>query len=190
VRSKNAVIYADNPNFLFDSTELLGGQKLSSQVNMKNTLLLSLTNDKNKAQEGKLMAKFLSFTPRYTRLEDVLNDHNLARLGDAYVNFIYSIALSKRKDEATGAKVSSSILAQALKKAELRDFLPKRMDRHTLGDAAEALIVYAWIHSAISIEESVTTLLFSKDAIEAFANLLHQAKERLSFQPTTFAPTL
>jgi hypothetical protein len=136
------------------------------------------------------MEKFLSFIPRYTRLENVLNDHNLARLGDAYVNFIYSIALSKRKGKATGTKVSSSILAQALKKAELRGFLPKRMDRHTLADAAEALIVYAWIREVMPIEESVTILFSSNDATEAFTTLLRQAKERPNFQPTAFAPTL
>ncbi|HVP40776.1 MAG TPA: ribonuclease III family protein [Candidatus Krumholzibacteriaceae bacterium] len=136
------------------------------------------------------MEKFLSFIPHYTRLENVLNDQNLACLGDAYVNFIYSIALSKKKDEATGAKVSSSILAQALRKAGLRGFLPGRLDRHSLGDAAESLIVYAWIHGAISIEESVATLLSSDNAAEAFAILLRQAKERLSFNPTAFAPTL
>jgi hypothetical protein len=127
------------------------------------------------------MEKFLPFTPRYNRLEDVLSDQNLARLGDAYVNFIYSIALSKKKSKATGAKVSSHVLAQALKKAELRKILPQRMDRHTLGDAAEALIVYAWIHGAISIEESVTTLLSADNTIEAFADLLRQAKEKLNF---------
>jgi len=136
------------------------------------------------------MEKFLSFTPQYTCLEDVLIDHNLARLGDAYVNFIYSIALSKREDKATGAKVSSRVLAQALKRAKLRGFLPKRMDRHTMGDAAEALVAYAYLHEAISIEESVGALLSANNATEAFANLLCQARERLSFNPTASESTL
>jgi hypothetical protein len=133
------------------------------------------------------LAKFLSFTPQYARLENVLNDQNLARLGDAYVNFIYSIALSKRKGEATGAKVSSSILAQALRRAGLRGFLPRRMDRHMLGDAVEALLAYAWMQGAISIEESVTTLLSADSAAEAFATLLRQAK-KLCFGSTPSAP--
>jgi hypothetical protein len=136
------------------------------------------------------MEKLLSFTPRYTCLEDVLNDRNLARLGDAYVNFIYSIVLSKREGKATGAKVSSRVLAQALKRAELRGFLPKRMDRHALGDAGEALIAYAYLRGAISIEESVGVLLSVDNAAEAFANLLCQARKRLSFSPTASEPTL
>jgi hypothetical protein len=136
------------------------------------------------------MKKFLSFIPQYNRLEDVLKDQNLARLGDAYVNFIYSIALSKKKGKATGAKVGSSILVHALRKAGLRGLLPGRLDRHSLGDTAESLIVYAWIHGTISIEESVATLLSSDNAAEAFASLLRQAKERLNFQPTASEPTL
>jgi hypothetical protein len=136
------------------------------------------------------MEKFLSFMPQYTCLEDVLNDHNLARFGDAYVNFIYSIALSKKEGNATGAKVSSHVLSQALKRAKMRGFLPKRIDRHTMGDAAEALAAYAYLRGAISIEESVGALLSANNAAEAFANLLCQARERLSFNPTASAPTL
>jgi hypothetical protein len=126
------------------------------------------------------MEKLLSFTPHRTSLEAILSDHKLASLGDAYINFIYSIALSKKKGEATGVKVSSRVLSQALKKAALREFLPKRMDRHMLGDAAEALIVYAWIRGAITIEESISVLLSSDNIIEAFASLLLLAKERLN----------
>jgi len=124
--------------------------------------------------------EFLSFAPQHTGLEAILSDHELASLGDAYVNFIYSIALSKKKGEATGVKVSSNILSHALKKAALREFLPKRMDRHMLGDAAEALIVYAWVQGAITIEESVSVLLSSDNIVEAFASLLRLTKERLN----------
>lgn len=126
------------------------------------------------------MQKILSFIPQHARLEDVLTDQNLARLGDAYANFIYSIALSKKNNKPTGAKVSSNILAQALKKAQLRGYLPKRMDRHELGDAAEALLAYAWAHAAITIEESVTTLLSMENPAQAFAKLLNQAKGKLN----------
>jgi hypothetical protein len=136
------------------------------------------------------MAKFLSFIPRCARLEDLLKDQDLARLGDAYVNFIYSIALSRRKGEATGSKVSSGILAQALKKAGLRVFLPRRLDRHTLGNAAEALLVYAWIQGALSIEESVGALISLDNAVEAFAMLLRRANDRLSFNAAASGSTL
>jgi hypothetical protein len=123
--------------------------------------------------------KFLSFSPKHKSLEAILTDHKLASLGDAYVNFVYSIALSKRKGEAAGTKVNSRILSQALKKAKLKEFTPKRSDRHKLADAAEALIVYAWIQGAISIEESITMLSSSENTIAAFTDLLLLAKDRL-----------
>lgn len=127
-----------------------------------------------------MMEKFLSFAPQHKSIIAILNDHKLASLGDAYVNFVYSLALSKKRGEAVGTKVSSRILSQALKKAVLREFLPQRIDRHKLGDAAEALIVYAWIRGVVTIEESLTVLLSSDNGVEAFASLLLLAKERLN----------
>jgi hypothetical protein len=112
-------------------------------------------------------------------LREILTDHKLAALGDAYVNFIYSLALSKRKEQPVGAKVKSQILAEALKKAELREFLPRRTDRHSQADAAEALIVYAWIQNLMSIEEGVDLLGRHENVIEAFCSLLCTARRRL-----------
>ncbi|MBX5326697.1 MAG: ribonuclease III family protein [Candidatus Bathyarchaeia archaeon] len=130
-------------------------------------------------RRASMKAEFFSFMRDYGSLKEILTDHKLASLGDAYVNLIYSIALSKKKNEPTSTKVSSQILSQALKKAKLREFLPKRMDRHALADSAEALIVYAWIKNAISLEESVTALTFSDDVVKSFTSLLLLAKERL-----------
>jgi hypothetical protein len=71
----------------------------------------------------------------------------MASLGDAYVNFAYSLALSKRSGKPQGQKVKGKVLAQAIKRAGLREYLPSRMTRHMIADAAESLIVYAWLHN-------------------------------------------
>lgn len=70
-------------------------------------------------------------------LAEVLADSDLASLGDAYVNFAYSLALSNRKDKPLGVRVKGSLLAEALRKAGLRDCLGSRMTRHMLADAAK-----------------------------------------------------
>jgi hypothetical protein len=120
-----------------------------------------------------------TFIPQYRNLREVLMDQKLAALGDAYVNFIYSVALSKRKGEPTGAKVDNRLLAEALKKAGLRNLLPSRIDRHKQADAAEALIVYAWIRGSMTMEEGVSTLEQGEDMVEAFYSLLLTAKRKL-----------
>ena len=147
---------------------------------MEKASLLSLTNNRKTFAGNPMTEKLSPFTPQHKNLKAILNDHKLASLGDAYVNFVYSLALSKKKGEATGTKVSSHILSQALKEAALRELLPKGTDRHTLGDAAEALIVCAWLQEAITIEESVTVLLSSDSATKAFSTLILLAKERLN----------
>ena len=120
-----------------------------------------------------------AFISQHESLREVLTDHKLATLGDAYVNFIYSVALSNRERHPVGAKVSSHILAEALKKAGLREFLPRRTDRHSQADAAEALIVYAWIQNLMSIEEGVDLLGQHENVIKAFCSLLSTARRKL-----------
>jgi hypothetical protein len=119
-----------------------------------------------------------SFIPKYKTLTEVLLDQKLAKLGDAYVNFLYSLVLSKKNKEPTGTKVKGKILADAFKKAGLRKFLPSRINRHKQADAAEALIVYAWIKEQMNMEEGIEILEKNEDNIEAFSLLLLEAKTK------------
>lgn len=120
-----------------------------------------------------------AFMTQYENLSEVLMDQKLAKLGDAYVNFLYSLALSKKKGEPAGTKVKGRLLADAFKKAGLRKFLPSRIDRHKQADAAEALIVYAWIRGSLTMEEALEILEQKEDNIEAFSVLLLTVKNRI-----------
>jgi len=111
----------------------------------------------------------------------VLTDHDLASLGDAYVNFVYSIVLSDKAKKPVGARLKGSILAEALRKAGLRDSLGSRMSRHELADAAEALIVYAWLNSYVTLDETVTIMKTGKDAVDGISALLATAMKRITF---------
>jgi hypothetical protein len=110
-----------------------------------------------------------------------LMDRGLASLGDAYVNFLYSLALSNRTGRPRGVKVKGSVLAEALRRAGLRDCLGSRMTRHELADAAGALLVYAWLNRCVALDESVAALEKSEDAVEGLSLLLEKAKKRVTF---------
>ncbi|MCW4026578.1 MAG: hypothetical protein NWE76_03720 [Candidatus Bathyarchaeota archaeon] len=129
--------------------------------------------------------KELQFIPSHENISDVFDDHNLAALGDAFVNFVYSIALSKKLGKPVGRKVDSSTLASALRKADLRKFLPSRTDRHKQADAAESLIVYAWLTGKISLEETLHIMEREKTAEDAFNLLLGKAFESISQRHAT-----
>jgi hypothetical protein len=117
---------------------------------------------------------------KYETLEAILSDHELAALGDAYVNFVYSLALSRKKGKPAGKKVNSSILASALKKADLRRFLPSRTDRHRQADSVESLIVYAWLAGAVSLDEALCIMEKEEKAEDAFALLLRAILDKLN----------
>jgi len=118
---------------------------------------------------------------KYASLQEIMLDKDLAKLGDAYVNFLYSLALSQRLAKPVGAKVNNKTLAGALRNAGLREILPKRMDRHIQGNAAEALMAYAWLRKVLDFEESLRVLREDDDPQEAFTKLLQEISKKLNF---------
>jgi hypothetical protein len=128
------------------------------------------------------LMKEYNFIPKHESLLAILLDHNLAALGDAYVNFVYSLVLSEKQSKPVGRKVDSSVLAVAIKKAGLRVRLPSRMDRHKQADAAEALIVYAWLKGLVSLEETVHIIEKEENLGEALDVLLRTIVERLKME--------
>jgi hypothetical protein len=129
-------------------------------------------------------AKKFHFVPKYGSFLSVLIDHDLAALGDAYVNFVYSLALSEKQCKPVGRKVDSSVLAAAVRKAGLRPKLPSRTDRHKQADAAEALIVYGWLMDVISLDEAVQIIVKEENLEEAFNTILQTIIERLKLEKT------
>ena len=128
------------------------------------------------------------FLKSYDNLSQVLVDKQLASLGDAYINFVYSLALSKRKGKPYGAKVKGTTLAEALRKAGLRTSLPSRIDRHTISDAAEAVVVYAWLHNLLSLEDSVQTIAEADIPENGLTQLILKAKEKIKLSKLVPVP--
>lgn len=120
---------------------------------------------------------------KYDRLEELLLDKDLAGLGDAYVNFIYSLAMSQRNQRPMGAKVKNQVLADAVEKSGLRRLLPRRVDRHKRGNAAEALLVFAWLDDLLDLNDCVQMLSEEKEPARAFTNLLREVLKKLDIVP-------
>ena len=118
----------------------------------------------------------------YNSLEELLLDKDLAALGDSYVNFVYSLAMSQKHGRPTGAKVNNQVLASAVQKSGLRKFLPHRVDKHARGNAAEALLVFAWLQDMQEFEDCIKVLNKEQDLTQAFAILLHDILERLGVE--------
>ncbi|HUW90943.1 MAG TPA: ribonuclease III family protein [Candidatus Nanopelagicaceae bacterium] len=126
-------------------------------------------------------------------------DKGLAKIGDGIVNLTYSIAKSifltkvnkNNKNIRTGLKVSKKILAEALKKADMKKFARSRADAHDLADTVEALIAYVWFCDKMTIEDIVDILVNSlsgdlnirseeiQNATKAFTKLLLHIKKFL-----------
>jgi len=110
-----------------------------------------------------------------------MTDHGLASLGDTYINFIYSLAMSERSGKPLGAKVRGSILAEALKRAGLREHMPSRVSKHAIADAAEALAVYAWLKKHVTLEECVSILCSNEEPVDGLTKLFLLIRDRVKF---------
>lgn len=132
---------------------------------------------------------------QYSKPEEAFLDEDLAKLGDALVNLIYSLSKSLAQGKPGGIRASNRVLSEALTKAGLRDLAPSRVDRHRLGDVAEAMIAYAWLDEKLDIEEAVDILSDSlkekslenrneliEGAEEGFKNLLITISKMIDFE--------
>lgn len=124
------------------------------------------------------LSGYFPFINKYSNLLEVLSDRDLASLGDAYINFAYSLALSKVAGKPVGRKMNGYILSSALKKSGIRAMLPHRLSRHQQADAAEALMAYGWLSGAISIRETVDMLAREGELIDNVSALLRLTLER------------
>lgn len=91
------------------------------------------------------------------------------------------LTVSNRKGQPIGIKAKGSILTAALRKARLREELPSQMSSHTLADAPESFIVYAWLNDCIGLEESAEIVTKEKDPVCGQTKRLAVIRERITF---------
>ncbi|MHA1239099.1 MAG: ribonuclease III family protein [Candidatus Odinarchaeia archaeon] len=91
--------------------------------------------------------------PAYNDVRKIIKNKNLAKLGDAFINFAYSLAQSFLRNKPYGCKVPGKILADAFRRSALKMYIPSRSDTHTLGDFAEAIIAYVWLSNLLTLED-------------------------------------
>jgi hypothetical protein len=118
--------------------------------------------------------------PNTDAIRQILGNKQLASLGDAYVNFVCSLALTRISGEPRGVKVSDRTLAEAFRLAGLRELMGTRVARKDLANASEALLMEAYREGLITIDESVRILSQNPGGLDAgLIDLLKLANERL-----------
>ncbi|NHJ31646.1 MAG: hypothetical protein FK732_02175 [Asgard group archaeon] len=110
-------------------------------------------------------------------LRVTMRNRDLAKFGDALVNFIYSLAKTKVFDKPVGERVYDKALSEALRKAGLRALMPSSSTAGEVGDGAEALIGHSFLNGLFTMDEMVTILELSiqEYELEAFEK---RSKER------------
>jgi hypothetical protein len=114
-------------------------------------------------------------------LRQVMRDKQLASLGDAFVNFVYSLALTQANGKPESVKVSDRILAEAFRLSGLRKYLGTRISKKDLANASESLLVDAYRKKLLTIEESVRILSEDPNGLQAgLSQLMKLTAERIA----------
>lgn len=113
-------------------------------------------------------------------IEEILLSKDLAKLGDAYINFVYSLSVSIRKNRPFGVKVSNRILADAVRMSGVRLLLPHRLSRHDIGGAGEALSIYSVFKGITSTQEVIQALIDLEDPTEAFTYIFKKSRRAVN----------
>lgn len=119
-------------------------------------------------------------------------DKGLAKIGDGIINLAFSVAKSifltnnstNKKIVRTGLKVNRTILSNALKNANMKEFAKSRGDAHDLADTVEAIMAYVWLSNKMTLSDIIDILKNNfegdlriksqelKSATQAFTKLL------------------
>jgi hypothetical protein len=113
-------------------------------------------------------------------ISSIMKDRKLASLGDAYINLVYSMALTQTSGEPHGVKVSDRILSRAFKAAGLREYLGTRQSRKDFANASEALLIETYRKELLTINECIKIITQRDDLADGIADLLKIAVERLA----------
>ena len=121
-------------------------------------------------------------------ISSIMKDRKLASLGDAYINLVYSMALTQLSGEPQGVKVSDRILSHAFKAAGLREYLGTRQSRKDFANASEALLIETYRKGLLTINECIKIITQRDDPADGITDLLKIAVERLvsSTRPDKF----
>ncbi|MHA1687063.1 MAG: ribonuclease III family protein [Candidatus Heimdallarchaeaceae archaeon] len=99
-----------------------------------------------------------SFHSNRPKLEDILLNHDLAKFGDAVVNFIYNMAIYDSQHKLQGIKVWDKCLAHACLNSPLKNYLKNQKKQGDVADAVEAFIGYLVLENRDILSHMISIL--------------------------------
>jgi len=113
--------------------------------------------------------------------ESVAYDKRLAKLGDAFLNYMNVLAVVAGylpKD----SKVTNKLLRSILNDSELRKLTRRRQNARELGNIVEALVAFTVLNSIVSEEEILAKISRERNFAKVIADILKiSAAELLSY---------
>jgi hypothetical protein len=156
------------------------------------SVLFKLDEISSQLDDKELIESIAGLMPAKGDIKTIASSKGIAQLGDAFINFLYSVSRSIAYKQASGCKVSDTVLSNAYRASLLKKKVLMKGDRDKIGDGVEAIIIWAWAQNYLTLKEMlyiITSHLSSvplddrniekRAAAKAFTNLLDELAKRL-----------
>ncbi|MHA2299238.1 MAG: ribonuclease III family protein [Candidatus Hodarchaeales archaeon] len=112
----------------------------------------------------------------------ILHDPGHAKLGDSFVNFLFSAAKTLCREKTTGLKVPDVVLSNAYRKSLLRKQVHLKGSKDALGDKLEALLLWTWVSGFMNFTEMVKVLQDNIDVKKLNHHEMEKITSAIAFQ--------
>lgn len=109
----------------------------------------------------------------------ISKDKGLSRLGDSFVNFVYSSAKSRSTGRPFGGKVPDRVLSRSLALSGIG--MPPRLNHGERGDIVEGALAYAWSKNLLTLDEAVSTVERKLNMVEFQSQSAEDEASALAF---------
>ncbi len=106
----------------------------------------------------------------------IIHNQGNAKLGDGFVNFLFSLAKSLCQQRTTGLKVPDIVLSEAYRQSNLGKHVKLKGNKDILGDKVEALLLWTWLSDYMDLMEMTAILRDNLDP----SSLKHHETEKIS----------
>lgn len=106
----------------------------------------------------------------------IIHNQGNAKLGDGFVNFLFSMAKSLSQKRTTGLKVPDIVLSKAYRQSNMSKHVELKGNKDILGDKVEALLLWTWLSDYMDLMEMASILRDNLDP----SSLKHHETEKIS----------
>jgi hypothetical protein len=127
----------------------------------------------------KELVEILDVRESETPSERVFYSRDLAKIGDAMLNYI-NVLITSAGYLSKSSKITNKMLREAVNKSGLRKKVKKRQTARDLGNIVEAIVAYLVLNELLTEDQIVEMVIEKRSFEEALASILKTFSDKIN----------